>query len=362
MTKQRIFRAVGLMSGTSMDGVDAAYLETDGHRVLAFGPCRSIPFAPAFRERLRAFIAAVPQPGGDHAEIEHAFTDLNAAAVRAVLGDAAPASKLDLVGFHGQTIWHRPHLGRTWQMGDGARLARDLGVPVCFDFRSADVAAGGQGAPLAPVYHAALAFELPRPAAILNLGGVGNVTWIGDDSVILGFDTGPGNGLLDDWMLTHTGTPMDSDGVASGTGAVAGDVLAALMHHPYFDRLPPKSLDRFAFTLDPLAGLGVADGAATLAAFTAASVNHALRMCPAMPARVLVTGGGRHNPTIMRMLADGIGVDVEPIENIGCDGDHLEAQAFAFMAARAVLGLPISFPSTTGVPKPMPGGRIVKPG
>lgn len=247
-------------------------------------------------------------------------------------------------------------------MGDGAGLSRALGVPVCFDFRSADVAAGGQGAPLAPVFHAALAADVPRPAAILNLGGVGNLTWIGDDDAILGFDTGPGNGLLDDWILRHTGHPMDRDGKISAAGAVAGDVLAEMMGHDYFSHPPPKSLDRFAFGLDAVTGLSVEDGAATLAAFTAASVDHGLRLCPAMPQRILVTGGGRLNPTIMRLLADGIGIPVDPIENIGCDGDHLEAQAFAFMAVRSMLGLPISFPSTTGVEAPMTGGRIVEPG
>ena len=326
-------------------------------------------FEAAFREKLRRFIAAVPEPGAspDQASIEREFTELNAGAVRRVM-QAGPndtlSGRLDLVGFHGQTVWHRPHLRKTWQMGDGVRLRAALDVPVCFDFRTADVAAGGQGAPLAPVYHAALAAELPRPVVILNLGGVGNVTWIGaarpggkDD--IIGFDTGPGNGLLDDWLMARAGQAMDRDGEVSSKGAIAGDVLAALMQHPYFAKPAPKSLDRFAFTLDPLAGLSVEDGAATLAAFTAASVDQGLRLCPAMPERILVTGGGRHNPTIMGMLADGIGIAVDPIEKIGGDGDHLEAQAFAFMAARSALGLPISFPTTTGAPWPMTGGRMV---
>jgi len=365
----RNFRVVGLMSGTSMDGVDAAYIETDGRRVTRFGARLSIPFKPDFRERLRSFIAAAPEPGADpaEAEIEAAFTDLNASAVRQVM-NVGPADtlrgKLDLIGFHGQTVWHRPAVKRTWQMGSGKRLRAALDVPVAFDFRSADVAASGQGAPLAPIYHAALAADLPRPAAILNLGGVGNVTWIGaarpggsDD--IIGFDTGPGNGLLDDWMLTHTGQTMDRDGATSAKGAVASDVLAALMDHPYFTKPAPKSLDRFDFTLDALAGLSLEDGAATLAAFTAASVDQGLRICPALPERILVTGGGRHNRTIMRMLADGIGVRVDPIEAIGADGDHLEAQLFAYLAARSALGLPITFPTTTGAPWPMTGGRIV---
>lgn len=355
--KPRIYRAIGLMSGTSMDGVDAAVIETDGRRITSFGRCGSIPFEAAFQARLRDFIAKAPEPDGAHVDIEREFTDLNADAARRVM-DQSP---VDVVGFHGQTVWHRPHQRRTWQMGDGQRLARALETPVCFDFRSADVAAGGQGAPLAPVFHAALAAGLPRPAAILNLGGVGNVTWIGADDSVIGFDTGPGNGLLDDWMLRHTGTPMDRDGAAAAQGAIAGDVLAALMSNDYFDLPPPKSLDRFAFGLDPVTGLSVEDGAATLAAFTAVSVDHSLRLCPAMPRQIHVTGGGRRNPTIMRMLKDGIGIDVAPIEEIGGDGDHLEAQAFAFMAVRTMLGLPISFPSTTGVPTPTVGGRIVEP-
>jgi anhydro-N-acetylmuramic acid kinase len=343
------------MSGTSMDGIDVAVVDTDGHRIAAFGPCRSIPFTDDFRGRLRAFIAAAPDLG-QGADLEAEFTDLNAAAVRAL---NPPAGSIDVIGFHGQTIWHRPHLGRTWQMGDGARLSKALRAPVCFDFRSADVAAGGQGAPLAPVFHAALVSSLPRPAAIVNLGGVGNITWVGGDGSVIGFDTGPGNGLLDDWMLRHTGQPMDRDGAAAARGTVAGDVLAAMMNHPFFDLTPPKSLDRFAFGLDAVVGLGVEDGAATLAAFTAAAVDQALRLCPAMPQRLFVTGGGRRNPTLMRMIADGAGIKVDPIEAIGGDGDHLEAQAFAFMAVRTMLELPISFPSTTGVARPMPGGRLV---
>jgi anhydro-N-acetylmuramic acid kinase len=347
--------AIGLMSGTSLDGIDAALIETDGERVFATGAALTQPYAPALRERVRALLGGAA--AARVAPVEAELTDAHAAAVEALLArSGTPKSAIGVVGFHGHTIDHAPTEGRTWQIGDGARLARTLGLPVVADFRSADVAAGGEGAPLAPLFHAALARGLARPLAVLNLGGVGNVTWIGDD--LLAFDTGPANALLDDWVRRHTGALFDADGATARAGQVRQAVVDTLLGHPYFARRPPKSLDRNTFvaalTLD---GLSVADGAATLVACTAATVAAARDHMAAAPARWIVCGGGRRNPAIMDALRARLGVAVDPAEAVGWDGDALEAQAFGFLAVRSLRGLPLSVPGTTGVRVPTAGGR-----
>ncbi len=353
-------RTIGLMSGTSLDGVDAAWLDTDGVIVNAFGPAVTMTYDDALRRDLRAVLDLAPVLAPYDPRLSGLVERLTDYHVRAVekLGRSA-----ELVGFHGQTILHRPDRRRTWQIGDAARLAARLGVPVVYDFRSADVAAGGQGAPLAPVYHGALAAELPKPLAVLNIGGVANVTWLGRDRSLLAFDTGPGNGPLDDWVFQHTGQAFDAGGVLAKAGQVDQIVLGRLMAHPYFGMPAPKSLDRLDFGralgASGLGGLTAADGAATLAAFTVASV--AAAVFPERPERWLVSGGGRMNPVLMGGLRAALGVPVEPVEAVGWNGDALEAQCFGFLAARVVAGLPLSFPSTTGVPRPMPGGRIAAP-
>lgn len=411
-------RAIGLMSGTSLDGVDAAWLDTDGESVRAFGPTLTIPYDDELRRDLRTILDLAPGLASTDPRLASVETRLTECHVRAVKELGRPA---DLIGFHGQTILHRPDQRRTWQVGDATRLARETGIPVAYDFRSADVASGGEGAPLAPVYHAALARDLDRPLAVLNIGGVANVTWIGKSGIgesvigergirergardseiderggsgkethrsgigengvseggtregligdkgishagaLLAFDTGPGNGPLDDWVRRHTGQAFDRHGALALSGTVDTAVLGRLMAHPYFARPAPKSLDRLDFS-HALAASGVdamtaADGAATLVAFTAASV--AASVFPAPPRRWLVAGGGRHNPAIMGALRIALGVPVEPVETVGWDGDALEAQCFGFLAVRVACGLPLSFPGTTNAPAPMPGGRIV---
>jgi anhydro-N-acetylmuramic acid kinase len=349
-------RALGLMSGTSVDGVDVALIETDGERVASFGAFLTVPYADDVRQRIRAAFGA-DQANEATAAAERAVTDAHVEAVKRWSRESGTAlSTVDVVGFHGQTITHRPERRFTWQIGDGAALARATAVKVVSDLRIADVKAGGQGAPLVPVYHAALARELPLPLAVVNVGGVGNVTWIGEAELIA-FDTGPGNGLLDDWVRARTDLPYDASGRIAAAGQIDEARLAEFLAHPYFDRPPPKSLDRLDFTLAPSEGLGLEDGAATLAAFTARAVARAREHLPAPAGRWLVAGGGRHNAALMGMLADALAAPVEPIEAIGADGDALEAQAFAFMAVRSLRGLPLSFPGTTGVPKPMTGGR-----
>jgi anhydro-N-acetylmuramic acid kinase len=358
--------SLGLMSGTSMDGVDAALLETDGERIGRFGPAMTVAYPPALRASLRGVLGGV----GDVGATERAVTLFHADVVETLLAGADLArADVSVVGFHGHTILHAPTAGRTWQIGDGPLLRERLGLPVINDFRSADVAAGGEGAPLVPAYHAALSDALPRPLALLNIGGVANVTWIGraigpgivTDDALLAFDTGPGNALLDDWTLRHTGRPMDEDGALAATGTVDRAAVAAFVAHPYFARLPPKSLDRDDFARHAATlvdGLSPADGAATLLACTIAGVRAAQAHFPAAPRQWLVCGGGRHNRLLMDRLQDSLAAPVAPVESVGWDGDALEAQAFAFLAVRSLRGLPLSWPSTTGVAKPQTGGRL----
>jgi len=353
-----MLRTIGLMSGTSLDGVDAAWMESDGVRIGRMGPSLTVPYDDALRADLRAILDRAPVMGEDDPALADAVRRLTEAHVRAVRELGEPA---DLIGFHGQTILHQPDRRRTWQVGDAGLLARATGIRVAYDFRTADVAVGGQGAPLVPVFHQALAAGLPRPLAILNIGGVANVTWIGADDMLFAFDTGPGNGPLDDWIAIHTGARFDADGALSRAGRADAAVLGRLLAHPYFQAPAPKSLDRLDFSralaASGLAALSPADGAATLVAFTAGAV--AAARFPSTPRNWLVCGGGRHNPAIMQALRIALGVPVEPVETVGWDGDALEAQCFGFLAARVVAGLPLSFPSTTGVPRPIPGGRLI---
>jgi anhydro-N-acetylmuramic acid kinase len=348
--------ALGLMSGTSRDGIDVAFLETDGQTFVQAGPWDSLAYPESFRQRLADAIAG----RGDLAAVERELTDRHAEAVEALLTKAGvPADVVRAIGFHGHTVAHDPARRVTRQIGNCGRLAEATGIDVVGDFRLADVAAGGQGAPFAPFYHRARATGLERPLAVLNLGGVGNVTWLGrqfDD--IMAFDTGPGNALLDDLVAHRTGRSYDRDGELSAAGQVDEAALATLLDHPFFEQAPPKSLDRDDFTGSAVAGLPDADAAATLAAFTADSVAAARDHLTQPPVRWLVTGGGRHNPTLMRMLGARLRVPVDPVEAVGWDSDALEAQAFAYLAVRSLQGLPLSGPTTTGVPREMPGGRL----
>nr|WP_281396723.1 anhydro-N-acetylmuramic acid kinase [Roseospira visakhapatnamensis] len=355
---------VGLMSGTSMDGIDAALIETDGEMIAGRGPAITLPYDDTLRARLRAMLGRTDLGDDEGRRLGRDLALRHAQAVRTLLTGAAVTP--DLVGFHGHTLWHDPPARLTVQAGDAALLARELGIPVVADLRQADVAAGGEGAPLAPVYHAALAAGLERPLAVLNVGGVANVTWIGADGPddLLAFDTGPGNGPLDDWVARHTGESRDTDGRLALSGRVDEARLIRLMDHPYFGRAAPKSLDRGDFDAHIagiVAGLSVADGAATLTAMAAAAVVQGAALLPRPPLRWLVTGGGRHNPALMDTLARWLDAPVAPVEAVGWDGDALEAQAFAFMAARCRRRLPITFPGTTGAPWPLVGGQVYQP-
>ena len=356
--------AIGLMSGTSLDGIDAALIETDGEDHVRPAAFRALDYDDATRAVLSeaAQIALTMEQPGENARIaaaERRLTDLHIDAVYALLEEAGVSrDAVAVTGFHGQTIAHRPDRGWTWQIGDGAALARGTGIDVVCDLRVADVAAGGQGAPLLPVYHRALAAGLSRPIAILNLGGVANLTWIGADGELIAFDTGPGNGLIDDWMQVERGQRYDAGGALAAVGWIDESMLGKMLDMPWFDQPPPKSLDRGDFTIAPVRGLGAADGAATLTRFTAETVALGLGLLPGRASRLIVAGGGRHNRTLMRMIGEACGITPEPIDAIGWNGDATEAEGFAYMAVRSLRGLPISFPGTTGAPRPLPGGAL----
>lgn len=371
--------ALGLMSGTSLDGIDAALIRTDGERIEAFGPWATQSYDDEMRTRLReamtlaAKLGAAARQAPQIVALSQDLTALHRQIVLALLSEAEiEPEEVAVIGFHGQTLLHRPEKRLTLQIGDGGRLARSLDIDVVYDFRSADVAEGGQGAPLVPLYHQGLARDLDfdetgrgGPLAVLNIGGIANVSWLDLSldplgSGIVAFDTGPGNGLIDDWCARKTGIPMDRDGLLGGRGMVNAPALAALMASPQIQAPPPKSLDRLAFDLSHVAELSAEDGAATLAAFTAASVAASVRHLPAPPVRWIVCGGGRHNRTLMEMLRRELGVPVHAAEEAGWRGDALEAEAFAYLAVRHLRGLPISLPSTTGAPRPLPGGVLAR--
>lgn len=355
--------ALGAMSGTSLDGVDAALLRTDGIEIFEFGRNAYRPYTDAERGVLRKALGRWPgEPDvAEAAEI-----------VETAHAELLSGFKADLVGFHGQTLAHAPHERRTHQTGDGTVLAEVLGMPVVWDFRSSDVDMGGQGAPLAPFYHFACArwMDADAPIAFLNLGGVGNLTWVDpsctrptEAGACLSFDTGPANAPIDDLMLARCGRRFDRDGALALSGTADAGIVDKVLGRGYFLKVPPKSLDRndFPDLLDLVADLCDADAAATLVAIATEAVIRGLEHCPSHPTRLLVTGGGRQNPVIMARLAEGLDCPVAPVEAVGLDGDMLEAQAFAYLAVRVARGLPTSCPGTTGVSAAVGGGQIATP-
>lgn len=366
--------AIGLMTGTVLDGnIDIAMLRTDGETIAEFGPYTLAPYQRSVRDLLERALAEAREwnfgglEPGVFRTAEDVITRAQSSAVKTfVEKQGRKLSDIGVVGFHGQSVLHRAptkrRIGATRQLGDGKLMHQELGIPVVWDFRSADVAAGGQGAPLAAVYHQALLRSIGAgpEAAVLNLGGVANITWWDGADGVVAFDAGPANAPTNDWIKAHGLGEMDVDGKLAASGTVNEERLAELLEHSYMTAPYPKSLDRFGFTQEMAEGLSPADGAATLAAFTAAAVGKALDLLPQRPTKLIICGGGRKNPTIMRMLGERAGVEAVAAETVGWRGDAVEAELFAFLAVRALRGLPISFPSTTGVPQPMTGGKIAR--
>ncbi|MEL6289373.1 MAG: anhydro-N-acetylmuramic acid kinase [Pseudomonadota bacterium] len=365
----RTFRAIGTMTGTSMDGLDLALLITDGDGAVTPGPTASHPFSALERDLLAAAIVEASTVSDREARppalarAEAFISQVHATAISAFLAaNNLAAAEIDVVGMHGQTVIHRPHEALTIQLGDGAALADALAIPVVHDFRAADVAAGGEGAPFAPAYHRALANRMPGwPVAFLNIGGVANITWIARDGAMLAFDTGPGNALIDDFVRAHSNAIQDENGAYATAGQVDAAALNRLLRHPFFAAPAPKSLDRNAFDPAAVDGLSLQDGCATLTAFTAETIARAREILPEAPGVWVVCGGGRKNRALMTALAERVEGLVIPAEAAGLHGDMLEAQAFAYLAVRSMRGLPLSFPETTGVSAPMTGGVLSRP-
>jgi anhydro-N-acetylmuramic acid kinase len=360
--------ALGLMSGTSLDGIDVALLMTDGETVSSRGPAMTVGYDETQRSLLkRGLVDAVGMTDrtarpGILLQIERHLTQWHADSVQLFCKTHHVAlDRIDVMGFHGQTVVHRPEIGLTVQLGDGPELARLCGVPVVYDMRANDMSHGGQGAPLVPAYHRALVKTLSeRPVAVVNIGGVANVTWIGVDDALLAFDTGPGNALLDDWMKRHTGASRDEGGAMGLVGTVDEATVAQFLGDGFFERALPKSLDRDSFAGVSLDGLRVADGAATLVAVTTRAIAAAVRHVPDEPRSWIICGGGRHNRAMMLGL-EKLLPQVQPAETIGLDGDAIEAEAWAFLAVRSLRGLPLTYPGTTGVREPTTGGVLVRP-
>ena len=366
-----MLKAIGLMSGTSLDGVDVAVIETDGRQVKAFGPSGYRPYSEVERGLLREALSDAvhlrtreARPGV-LGEAERAVTLAHAEAVRAFTAEHRIwCEDVGIVGFHGQSVLHRPQQKMTVQIGDAAALARAINIPVMHDFRAADVAAGGQGAPLVPVYHRALAQSLKRegPTVVVNIGGVSNITYIDGADTLIACDTGPGNAPLDDFMYRTTGQGFDRDGCMAAQGKADDAFIARVLEHPFFARKPPKSLDRNDFAHFGLGEIAVADGAATLTALTASAIARIVPLLPKSPKSWIICGGGARNLTMMRMLRERLApARVEAADALGWSADAIEAQAFGFLAVRGLQGLPLSYPATTGVPMPMTGGVIARP-
>ncbi|WP_310619375.1 anhydro-N-acetylmuramic acid kinase [Flexibacterium corallicola] len=370
--------AIGLMTGTVLDGnIDIAAIKTNGSVIEEFGPSA---FTPYTNSTLSILQEASIEAGnwnfnGPEPEIfkkaERLLTLEQTASIQNFITEhGLTRNQISIIGFHGQTVLHRPptatKLGATRQLGDGQLMAATLGIPVCYDFRSLDVAAGGHGAPLAAIYHQALLLSSPLPhspadCAVLNLGGVGNITWWDGGDQLIAFDCGPANAPINDWVKNHSKGNMDRDGVFADQGIVDEERLASLLEAPFFYQAPPKSLDRNSFTHVMASNQCFENGAAFLTAFSASCVAKGLDLLPSRPRYLYICGGGRKNHSLLREIAKRCQVEVKTAEDIGWNGDFTEAECFAFLAVRSKAGLPISFPNTTGAPHPLRGGKIADP-
>ena len=369
MTK--MLTALGLMSGTSMDGIDVALLRTNGDDIEHFGPTQFFPYSIEQRTAIQMAISdarAINNRADRSGSLGYAEVEITKAHIDAVRGYLAnnkiQPQSVDLIGFHGQTVIHKPEEKLTVQLGDGHGMHQALGIPIVYDLRANDISQGGQGAPLVPIYHYGLAKynRLPLPNLIVNIGGVANITWIGENGKLIAFDTGPGNALIDDWVNLHFGMHMDLDGAIAAKGQINREVLSRLMQNPYFTRTPPKSLDRNHFNFAAVEDLSVEDATATLTAFTAHSLAASIKHLPKFPKMWVITGGGAFNPTLCKELASAIlgygEADIRRAGDLGWQSNFIEAQAFAYLAVRAHYKMPVTFPGTTGVQSPLSAGQF----
>lgn len=356
MPENKVYTAIGLMSGTSLDGIDAAMVQTDGKTHTLLLGFKTYNYGENLKQAVHKVMRR-QKPDADTDFAEQLITQAHCEAVQDFV--EYTAMKPDIIGFHGQTITHEPAQRFTWQLGDSQILADATGIPVIGDMRQADIKAGGQGAPLLPLCHRAFAGDIQKPIAILNLGGVGNVTWLGTTHEdILAFDTGPANALIDDLVKERTGKSYDSDGRLARAGKVHQEMLKDWMAHDYFKKMPPKSLDRNEWEVRRAYDLPLADAVATLAEFTVQSIAQSMSQLPGAPKILYVAGGGRHNSYMMMRLNQELPYSVRSVETLGWNGDGLEAQGFAYLAVRSLLGLPITLPSTTGISVPATGGVL----
>lgn len=354
MSENKVYTAIGLMSGTSLDGIDVALIRTDGMDYTELLDFQEFPYDDSLQKPVRKAFGKTA-PDSITAEAERLITNKHIEAVNKT------GWRADIVGFHGQTIHHDPSRKFTWQIGDAQRLADETGIDVVGDMRQADVRAGGQGAPLLPLCHRAFAMAVEKPIVILNLGGVGNITWLGEDRAdILAFDTGPANALIDDLVKERTGKPYDNNGQIAAKGKPNNEIIIKWLAHDYFNKQPPKSLDRNEWDVREINDLNLENAVATLAEFTVRSVVTSVLKLPGHPRGLYVAGGGRYNKYMMARLQEMLGFPVSSVENLGWNGDALEAQGFAYLAVRSLLGLALTLPTTTGVPEPMTGGVLYK--
>ena len=365
--------AIGLMSGTSMDGIDVALLRTDGDGFVERGPFLGVSYDPAFRERLKTALEQAKaiknrqERPGDLAAIERELTQRHAAAVREFLQqNAMEAGAIDVLGFHGQTVLHRPDEALTVQIGDGALLARETGIATVYDMRANDMVHGGQGAPLVPAYHAALAANISNakmPVCFVNIGGISNLTYVGADGTVIAYDSGPGNTLIDQWVEAHAGIPFDQGGMIASEGHVVSELAERYLASPFFTAAKRRSLDRNDFLPPQGRDAELADGARTLAYVAAASIIKSAGHLPVTPALYVICGGGRLNKVIMRDLAQLAAehrATVISAEEAGFNGDAMEAEAWAYLAVRSLEGLPLTYPGTTGVREAVSGGVLTE--
>ncbi|MFK5977630.1 MAG: anhydro-N-acetylmuramic acid kinase [Rhizobiaceae bacterium] len=370
----KIWTAIGLMSGTSMDGIDVALVRSDGEGHVERGASQFFAYDPAMRDLLGDALETAKEitnrteRPGNLQQVEQEVTRLHVDAVKGFMeSQDLSVEAVDMIGFHGQTVLHRPGIGLTVQLGDGDLLASETGIPVVYDMRANDMKFGGQGAPLVPVYHQALASSLPEelrekmPVVFVNIGGISNITYIGADDELIAFDTGPGNALIDQWVQAHAGIPFDQGGMIAAEGQVIRGLVDRYLDDPYFAKKVPKSLDRNDFRMPDPSEASLEDGAKSLANLSAAAIFKACEHLPDMPKLWIICGGGRHNPAIMadlKEMGDAMEADVVSAEDAGFDGDAMEAEAFGYLAIRAKLGLPLTFPDTTGVREPVSGGIL----